>query len=238
MGLTHLDVKISNPGKLGKPKVHFLHIGKTGGTSIMHTINQFPANNYKVIRHDHKVRLRDLRRREPVFFFLRDPISRFVSGFNSRYRQGIPRYFRPWNENEKISFHEFTTPNKLGLAIFSTKADLKKRAQKAMKSIRHVNHSYWDCFESESYFRSRLSDIIFIGFQDNFVKDFEILKTKLGLSKNARLPNDDIQKHRSLEYMNTKLSVGAIANLKHWYKDDFQFIVLCKQLMKDGRFKF
>lgn len=218
----------------GKQFVHFLHVGKTGGSAVKHAIREHysAANSRYVIRlHPHGVRLRNIPKGESVIFLLRDPISRFVSGFYSRRRQGQPRYFSPWSPDEKIAFEHFSTPNQLAIALRSPEAEQKRRAKMAMRSIRHVRSSYWEWFESEQYFTSRLADIFFIGFQEHLAKDFDILKSKLDLPDRAQLPNDDIIAHRNPKNLDQTLEDEAIANLKNWYKDDFAFISLCKKII-------
>ena len=209
----------------GKQFVHFLHIWKTGGTAVKHALKQDPANSrYVLYLHPHSVRLKDIPKGEGVIFFLRDPISRFVSGFYSRQRQGQPRYFSPWTPEEKIAFEYFSTPNQLAVALSSEDAEEKVRAQKAMKNIHHVKNSYWEWFESEEYLKSRLPDIFFAGFQEHLAEDFEILRSKLGLPECIKLPSEDIQAHRNPTNLNRTLGEEAIKKLKEWYKDDYNII--------------
>ena len=213
--------------------MHFLHIGKTGGVAFKHALSKHPANNrYIVYLHPHSVKLRDIPEGESVIFFLRDPISRFLSGFFSRQRQGRPRFFSPWDSDEKNAFEYFDTPNQLAIALSSTDAEEKTRGQKAMKSIEHVKNSYWEWFESEEYLKSRLSDIFFIGFQERLTEDFEILKSKLGLSESAELPNDDIKAHKNPTNLDKTLEDKAIENLKHWYNGEYKLISLCKEIIE------
>lgn len=218
----------------GKQILHFIHIGKTGGSAVKHTIKGSLINKeYVVYLHPHRVRLKNIPKGEKVIFFLRDPIARFISGFYSRQRQGKPRYFSPWNKEEKIAFEEFSTPNELAMALSSTDENKRKKAQFAMENIEHVRNLYMNWFESEDYFKSRVSDVFFIGFQEQLTKDFEDLKSKIGLSKDLKLPNDDIQAHRNPKQLDKALEDEAIVNLKVWYKDDFHFISLCKQLISN-----
>ncbi len=218
----------------GKQFVHFVHIGKTGGLAIKYALHQYSADSRYVIHlHPHNVRLRDVPKGESVVFFLRDPISRFISGFYSRQRQGLPRGFNRWSPDEKNAFKEFSTPNQLAIAISSTDDEEKRKAQLAMKSIQHVRDSYGKWFESEDYFRLRLSDFFFIGFQESLVEDFDILKSKLGLPENAELPNDDILAHRNPTGLDKTLTNEAIENLKKWYKDDFKFIALYEEVIRE-----
>ena len=84
-----------------KKIVHFLHIGKTGGTAMKYVLSQYPVGSrYAICLHGHRVRLCDIPKGDSVIFAVREPISRFVSGFYSRKRQGQPRLFSPWSQNE------------------------------------------------------------------------------------------------------------------------------------------
>ena len=127
----------------GKRVLHFLHLGKTGGTAVKHALIQAPpGKKYVLYLHSHNVKLKDIAKGEGVFFCVRDPLSRFISGFYSRQRQGQPRHFTPWSTEEKIAFEYFSTPNQLGKALSSQDPELKQRAQNAMNNIQHVNNSY------------------------------------------------------------------------------------------------
>jgi len=171
-------------------------------------------------------------RGEKVIFFLRDPISRFVSAFQSRRREDKPRYFYPWTEGERIAFEEFDTPNQLALALSSSDGMKKERAEAAMRNISHVKVSYWNWFQNEEYLKSRLSDLYFIGFQERLVDDFEILKSRIGLPESARLPDDDVLANKNPNDEHADLDDEAVANLQAWYEDDFRLIALCRQFVK------
>jgi len=218
---------------LFKKDVHLLHIGKTGVTAIKYALKpHLVTSDYVIKLHPHRVILRDIPRGDYVIFFLRDPITRFVSGFYSRKRQGQPRYSIPWSMDEKTAFEEFDTPNRLATAISSEDENERDRAIKAMQCIGHIRSSYWEWFESESYFLSRLSDILLVGFQENLSEDFERLKLKLGLSENVRLPTDEINAHKNPSYIDKTLDQKAIENLKEWYASDYAFIRLYKQYIE------
>jgi len=217
----------------GKEILHFLHIGKTGGTAVKYAFSKAgPNNRYGIHLHDHPITLRHVPRGEGVIFFLRDPIDRFVSGFYSRRRQGQPRYFTPWTPEEADAFSYFLTPNELAVALSSPDPDKQARARQAMNNIQHVKQSYWDWFENDQYFRLRSSDVFFVGTQENLAKDFEILRLKLGLSDTAKLPDTDIDAHRNPRDLNKLLEDGAVGNLKHWYQDDYRFVSLCSELFE------
>jgi len=213
----------------GKRVVHLLHIGKTGGTAVKHALKPYRVTKHYVItRHGHRQTLRDIPEGEGVIFFLRDPLTRFVSGFNSRLRQGEPRFSNPWTEGERAAFNRFDTSIRLAEALSSADEELRNNAVAAMRSIAHVRDSYWRWFESEQYFVSRIDDIVFIGFQENLSKDFATLKSILGLPPGVNLPTDDILAHKTPEHLDKTLGDVAAGNLRNWYAEDIKFFSQCK----------
>ena len=222
----------------GKQIINFLHIGKTGGSAIKFALKDWAEkplkNNSVIYLHSHRVGLKDIPKGEKVFFFLRDPISRFKSGFYSRKRQGQPRIYSPWSEDEKITFERFETPNDLAMALSSPNLEMRKNAEFAIGSIKHTRLFTQEFFSTKEYFSSRLSDIFFIGFQETLSTDFEILKAKLSLPEDVALPNDDIKAHRNPNNLNTKISPEAIENLMNWYKTDLELIQFCHDMIQEN----
>jgi hypothetical protein len=218
----------------GTDVVHFLHVGKTGGTAVKAALRDVPPDSGCVLElHGHKVRLRDVPPGQRVVFFLRDPITRYVSSFYSRQRQGLPRHHTPWSREEEAAFARFTSPNDLAEALSSADENERSAARRAMKGITHVKSSYWDWFESEEYFRSRLDDITFVGFQETLDADFEGLKTKLGLPASLALPHGDVEAHKNPAGLDRDLSDTARRNLQAWYAQDYQFLALCRERADD-----
>ena len=219
-----------------RPRVHFLHIGKTGGTSIKYALlphcEKLPV---RVRTHQHETPLRHVPAGEGFFFFLRNPVTRFISGFNSRLRMGRPRLNVPWTPEEEIAFKRFTTADQLAQALLSPDTAERAAAERAMRGIGHVNMCYRRWYESEDYFLSRLTDVILIGFQETLNQDFEILKTRLRLPAEVQLPSDNVSTHRTPAGMNQTLQPGSITAIEKWYADDFKFYALCQELVSEKR---
>lgn len=219
--------------------VHLLHIRKTGGTAIKETMSNLPSiikwktqyftfvvpknQRFCCFLHRHFTTLKDIPRGHKVVFFVRDPISRFVSGFYDRKRQGLPRYESPWSPSEEEAFKLFDTPNKLAKALSSCDSSLRSAAIKAMRSIRHVNTHYRDWVISEKYLLTRKRDVFFIGRQESLQQDFEILKALLGIkSDETKLPDDPVKAHRSPPGHDRTLEPEAIKNLQQWFREDYE----------------
>ena len=227
-------VLIAIYGLKDKKVIHFIHISKTGGTSIKTALNRhlYVTNRYLICLHTHNFRLKDIPIGDGAFFFLRDPISRFISSFYSRKRMGKPRYNIPWSVDEEIAFSHFSTPNELALALSAKDVNIQNSAISAMKSIKHVNSSYSDWFDSKDYFLSRLTDIKFIGFQESLEQDFTNLRKILYLPKVVKLPQDATKAHRSPSHLDTYLEDKAKQNLLEWYVSDYEFFELCQEQAK------
>jgi hypothetical protein len=209
--------------------VHVLHVGKTGGTALKAALNAYPPK-VELHLHGHRTRLRDVPRGERVVFFVREPLSRYVSAFYSRQRKGQPRYYFEWNRAEERAFAAFATPDELAAALSSPDTALRREAQAAIKGIRHLRSPYAEWFGSERALLRRLDDILLIGFQEELDDDFEILKSLLGMDPHARLPAGDRRAHRNPQDVDKTLSPAAESNLRKWYARDIRFYDFCKRL--------
>jgi hypothetical protein len=211
---------------------HFLHIGKSGGSAIKSALTSCPNTpRYRIHLHKHEVTLADVPEGQKVFFCLRDPVSRFVSGFYSRQRKGQPRYYVEWTPGEKAAYETFATPNELALSLAETGDDPDSPASRAMSAVKHLGHySFW--YRDIPYFKSRLDDILFIGFQDSLDADFVRLKHLLDVPEHVVLPTDDVAAHRNTPTLDRNLDPAARAALEQWYAEDFAFVEYCRQLQK------
>jgi hypothetical protein len=214
-----------------RPPLNVLHIGKTGGTALKHVLREHQnESRYQLLFRGHDVTLADVPAGEQFMFLIRDPLTRFVSAFNGRLREDRPRYHYPWRDEEKVAFAIFKTPDELSVALSSPDETKRRQAQDAMHGIGHVNTPYTFWFRDEKAFRSRLPDVFFVGLQDRLNEDFELLKRKLGLSHEARMPRDETVAHKTPPEFEGRLSDVARANLERWYAWDVAFVELCREL--------
>ena len=209
-----------------RPVVHFLHIGKTAGTALgwsMTQLNDNPASPFRFVKHPHNTLLRHLPSRAPYFFAVRDPEARFYSGFYSRKRKGQPRYFYEWTEAEAEAFGRFPEATDLAEALFSG-GDAGAAAERAMRSIRHVNSRHLDWFapDPERIFTTRPP--VFILRQKSLAADFARLLGRLEVPVETRLPARSDSAHRNDYDRTPPLSDKARANLAEWYRDDIAFV--------------
>lgn len=203
-------------------KIHFLHIGKTGGTAFQNAIRD-GGEQHRFHVHGHTVGLADVPVGEKLIFFLRHPVSRYVSAFYSRYRQGQPMTFRPWKPEEERAFTRFPTANALAEALSSPDPDEREAAEEGMRGIGHVKSSFYDWVASDAYFHDRSDDIWFIGLQETFEADLELMRKAGILAETTTLPTDDVKTHRMPVHFDRHLSEQAIKNLTAWYAADIDF---------------
>jgi hypothetical protein len=201
------------------PTRHFLHIGKTGGSAVADALQSVDAE-HRVLLHGHKTVLSDIPAGEHAVFFVRDPVTRFVSGFNSRLRQGRPRYDVPWRPKEVAAFSRFPTPNRLAEALADEDHEVRAAAEQAMNSIAHVNKHLRHFLVSTDYLARRAADILFVGFQETLATDFSRLKQLLRLPETIRLSDDPVAIHRTPAGFSTNLSRRGEEAIRHWYRED------------------
>jgi hypothetical protein len=217
---------------LGRRNVHFLHIGKTGGTALRTTLQHHGWGRYNLVFHPHRSLLTDIPRGELVVFFLRDPVTRFVSGFDNQRRHAAPYYNVEWSDGERVAFERFGNAEALALALGSGDAGSRAAAETAMEEIHHLRQPFWDWFGDEAYFRSRLEDVFFVGFQETFTADFAALRQKLQLTDDVQLPDDERLTQRRPDAA-VPLSAEAGELVRAWYAADYRLIRVVEQTLLD-----
>ena len=210
--------------------VHFLHIRKTGGMALKAALSPVAAERGLLLR-EHGTALAKVPRGERAVFVVRDPVARFVSGFNSRLRMGRPLFDRPWNAPEAEAFAAFKTPDELAQALDAR----TPAALAAMGGIRHVNQPLSDWLVSESYLRERLGDIVWVGRTETLAADLEEIKRRLDLPPSVRLPADEVSSHRTPHGMQTQLSAKGRAALERWYEADLRMLAFLESVREDLR---
>ncbi len=211
--------------------VHMLHISKTGGTAVKHALRACPGpESLRLVPHKHLVPLSAVPRRDEVFFFLRDPVSRYVSGFNSRQREGRPAHEHPWTPGERRAFERFHSADELARALSADDRRLLASARNAMVRIGHVRYPLSHWLGDAALLRSRRDSILLIGYVDTLEADFERLKEALDLPASCTLPASDDAAHRAPPDSSRLLSDEAVANLRQWYRADYDLIEACRML--------
>lgn len=203
--------------------VYFLHIGKAAGSQIKQIIAQInsSATGVYLAAQTHDVFLHQLPQPADYFFSIRDPISRFRSGFYSRKRKGRPLNDIEWTAYEAAAFARFAHANDLAEALFEP-GELGMQAVAAIKSIRHTAQDQIDWFMlAGDIFATRPP--IWVIRQEHFAADLATFIARLGLDFQPVITRDDRHAHSNDYASVPALSDKAVANLRRWYAQDFAF---------------
>jgi hypothetical protein len=189
----------------------FLHINKTGGGALRAVLQKF-RRSHRVFCPGHFVSAGD--NEDTVLFTVRDPIARFVSGFNSAHRRDNGGN---WNPGEELLFPRYANANALAEAIFS-----ETGARLAMRQISHIRRHQHSWFPGPAveWLSANRSRVLWVGFTDSLAADFERLKERLNLPADLTLP----VVHRAPDNSETFLSELARENLSRWYSEDIRFV--------------
>jgi hypothetical protein len=204
---------------LRRHHLHFLHIGRTGGTALNHALSPY-GRRLGAIFHGHDQTLQKIKPGDSVVFLVRDPVDRFVSGFNNRLRKGRPRRLLEWTRAEAHAFARFKTPNALAEALSAEDAAEVAAATAAMNDISHTGRrlSFW--LDSPAYLRQRTGDVIFVSATHTLDEDFPQLLRVLGLRDTLQLPTEPFDRYATAAGLATTLSETGRANIARWYEAD------------------
>lgn len=214
--------------------VHLLHIGKTGGTALKSALHAAAVDTAfgELKVHGHDTTLDQLPAGDVAVCFLRDPVTRFVSAFDSRHRRGRPRYNRRWSPAEALAFTRYPTAASLAEGL----ADGRRSARWAMRSIEHLNRHYTHWLGPVEASAARRERLVFVGRQETLERDVERLRRLLGLPQPLALPSDPVAAHRNPTFEHEPLSERATAALTTWYRDDYALLQeLTSAPFGDGR---
>ena len=215
--------------------VHFVHIGKTGGTAIKQAVRAAGAHDTPrgpLLLHPHRITLRDLPADDVAVFCVRDPVDRFVSGFESRRRKGRPRYYIEWTPAEAHAFARFPTPQSLGRALSSGDPAERAAAEAAMRSLVQPARGLDHWLVGSSYLQHHRHQILYIARQETLSQDWGRLKEAVGLAPWLRLPAGTVAAHRRVGHP-PALDGEARRNLQRWYWRDHAILRWCEKLRKE-----
>jgi len=212
--------------------LHVLHIGKTGGTSLSNILKskkkEIEASPFTVVRYQHDSNIRNIRTNSEegkFIFFVRHPVSRFISGFHSRQRMGRPAYNIPWTSSEQAAFEMFKDPEALAAGLDSDDQATRTAAFLSMKVIEHVRDPMTFWLGSPKRLRRHAEEIFFIGAQETFNDDSAALLRKMGVDSGVPALSES-EKHAA-ERKPFALSERAAKNIETWYSDDLEIYKWC-----------
>lgn len=131
--------------RFGDPEYVFMHVGKTGGTSINAFFRDCHNAGLRVpIVLNHNWSFQMARMRYPkakIIVVLRDPLERIVSGFNFRLREGRPQG-HPWSNSEAIAFSHFRNATSFLDALCSDEPQDISALGFCFRNINHLRRGY------------------------------------------------------------------------------------------------
>jgi hypothetical protein len=214
-------------------KVHYLHAGKCGGTYIkrqLDDLNRLQHSSY-FCNHPHSVSLGNLPPQSRYFFSIRNPLSRFASGFFSRQRKGLPEHFSNWSLDEAKAFARFDNPDQLALSLFDSGRD-GEDARSAVSAIFHLSRKQVSWFDSIDNFLVTRPPV-WIVRQEQLVPDLRNMLIMLGMDRQCydRCLDDKI--HANPYGSNYVWSDLSVENLTTWYAQDFQLYARCEKWLNE-----
>ena len=222
-----------NSSKLTSSKLNFMHISKCAGTEIKRYIEYINSNsNISIKSNWHDVNLDQIPEDEYYFFSIRNPITRFVSEFYSRKRQGRPKYDNPWSFKESSAFADFPHANLLAESLLSDGIEGDK-ARHAMSSIGFIWKNQVDWFNQDESFLITRPPLHVIR-QEHFDKDLSSFLQKIDVEFGLILRRDVVLSHMNDYSEMPQLSDLAISNLKQWFDKDFRFYQLCSEWIDEN----
>jgi hypothetical protein len=218
--------------------VHFIHVSKAGGSVMRYAIREARKENGghldsqwgPIWGHNHKFRMADLDSGDMAVFPLRDPVTRFLSGFYSRLREGAPRYYIRHTKAERQAFDWFPTPQELADALAERRGTKRWRAKFAMQSVGHLkrHQTFWT--GKPSYLQKNLDQVLYIARQETLNDDWVKIKELLGLPADLALSTDDTVAHRT-EYVGDRtLSEKGTEAVQAWYDDDYKLLAIADEV--------
>jgi len=209
----------------------FIHIGKTGGSTIqtLLKLKQYHLNrnyNYK----------------NKFIIWVRNPIARFVSAFNMSYvnvnfkkfiknikeleyksvinKHRIKRYLSKeanyiFSKRYDKLINFFKTANNLAEALSSNNNKLRRKAEKLMKyPMGHIYRGIGWYLNNGNFVKNHNKNIFFVGKQETMGEDIK----KLGTLLNKKLKNEETRINNYSTAESKYLSPLAIKNIIRFYK--------------------
>ena len=167
-------------------KLHFIHVGKTGGSSasviLKKAIKEAKSTPERVglYINAHFTRLGH-KPKGCYTLFVRDPVDRWISGFLSRARQGCPSHCFLSSRNERVMFHNYPSPNDLAEAMFAPRG-FQHAVQASQQSL-HIAHGFKYYLP---HFQQNTERILFVGSMSSMNQDVDVLLQILGLTVKSK----------------------------------------------------
>jgi len=214
-----------------QPAFVFLHLGKTGGGSVRQLLRPIRSQWAAVGHHGTLDEIHQRWPEAPIVFFVRDPVTRFVSGFNNFRRAVVHKSTGKLPSQIELVAHTlFTTANELAEGLASNDPRTRSAAEWAVTRLGFLrNHLTANLHSAAAVDRHR-PHLALIGLFERFDVSVSAMRAALDLPPTLRLPTDESTAHRGLRHLPTRLSPVGHAAVAHWYRADIELYAHCRTI--------
>ena len=218
-------------------RLKFVHVGKCGGTSIVHKFLQ-----KKIIIQEFHNERPSLNEPDWLFMWIRHPLKRFVSAFNhskelieidvNKYVEHPPTLYnsqapmkiltkmeKGWAFNYEYDnlVKEFESANALAESLSSSNRKLRGKANRLMQSrVEHIYKGLGWYLDNGLSIEKNHNRILFVGHLEKMEECFETLLERIGVDANEFGKVGHIRNTQSI--LEKKLSPKGEFNLFNFYQ--------------------
>ena len=206
----------------------FVHLAKTGGTSVRRILKASAANSFDCLHHHTFIRFRDGERIQRgrldpsrigpyplAFLMVRHPLTRLVSCY---------RYFRAGGLNAQAGDRVFPADKAAQQLLIRQAPSIEDCCNKLPEIATRIPH-----FQPMAFWLDRwpnpLADRVFTGRQERFDTDLQLLFDQLGVPLNPawlQRSNSSGPLQAASPEARAGLSAAALEQLQAFYAEDFR----------------
>jgi hypothetical protein len=185
----------------------FIHIGKCGGSSVIEELKKRDIKFFE--KHVAKFKFR---KRKKYYIVIRNPISRFISAFDWRYKLVVEdEVQKDMFEGESALLKKYGTVNNLAEHIYNDKGELVLNFKADEFYIHHIKEDI-DFYLGDLLKQCKREHIIGVFATETLSEDIK------------RHFNIELSSHLKKNKRNNQLSRLALTNLTTYLEKDFECI--------------
>jgi len=214
-----------------RPTFVFFHLGKTGGGSVRQLLGPIRSQWVSV---GHRGTLDEIQQQWPdlpMVFFVRDPLTRFVSGFNNFRRAVVHKSTGKLpSDHQLVAYSLFATANDLAEGLVSHDEHTRSSAHWAIGRLGFLSNHLTANLGSPAIVDQHRPQIALIGLFERFDISIEAMRVALHLPASLQLPAEPSLAHRGLSHLPNQLSPMGRAAVTQWYRADIALYEHCRHI--------